>query len=71
MPVWHNKRQVPHHEKEILDYCVKAGCLVMDRMLIAQAKPEQYILLSHDRNFEYIGEGRIQTKQAPCLIRSV
>ena len=55
MPVWQNKRQVPYHEKEILDCCVKAGYLVMDRMLIAQAKPEQYILLSHERNFEYMG----------------
>ena len=71
MPVWQNKRQVPYHEKEILDCCVKAGYLVINRMLIAQAKPEQYILLSHDRNFEYMGEGCIQTNQAPCLIRSV
>ena len=22
MPAWHNKRQVPYHEKENLDYCV-------------------------------------------------
>ncbi len=43
MPVWQNKRQVPYHEKEILDCCVKAGYLVINRMLIAQAKPEQYI----------------------------
>ena len=77
----------PYHEKEILDYCVRAGYLVMDikakhvleirslrikpgailtnhdlfdRMLIAQAKAEKYILLSHDRNFEYYGENCIQ-----------
>ena len=77
----------PYHEKEILDYCKKAGYLVMDinakhvmelhglrkrpgaaltnldpfdRMLIAQAKTERSILLSHDRNFEYYGEDCIQ-----------
>ena len=77
----------PYHEKEILDYCMKAGYLVMDikakhileirglrtkpgavltnhdpfdRMLIAQAKSEKYILLSHDRNFEYYGEDCIR-----------
>ena len=77
----------PYHEKEILDYCVKAGYLVtdmkakhvleirglrikpgtvltnhdpFDRMLIAQAKSEKYILLSHDRNFEYYAEDCIQ-----------
>ena len=41
-----------------------------ESMNVLYAKPEQYILLSHDRNFEYMG-GRIQTNQAPCLIRSV
>ena len=77
----------PYHEKDILEYCVKAGYLVMDmkakhvleirglkvkqgavltnhdpfdRMLIAQAKSERYILLSHDRNFDYYGENCIQ-----------
>ena len=77
----------PYHEKEILDYCVQAGYLVMDikakhileirnlrtkpgavltnhdpfdRMLIAQAKSEKYVLLSHDRNFEYYGEDCIK-----------
>ena len=77
----------PYHEKEILDYCVKAGYLVMDmkakhvteirslrikpgtvltnhdpfdRMLIAQAKSEKYVLLSHDRNFGYYAEDCIQ-----------
>ena len=80
-------RLCPYHEKEILDYCVKAGYLVIDikakhileirslrtkpgavltnhdpfdRMLIAQAKSEKYILLSHDRNFEYYGEDCIR-----------
>ena len=80
-------RLCPYHEKEILDYCVQAGYLVMDikakhvleirglrikpgtvltnydpfdRMLIAQAKSEKYILLSHDRNFEYYGEDCIR-----------
>ena len=80
-------RLCPYHEKEILDYCVKAGYLVadikakhvleirglrikpgavpanydpFDRMLIAQAKAEKYVLLSHDRNFEYYGEDCIQ-----------
>ena len=79
-------RLCPYHEKEILDYCMKAGYLVMDikakdrkstrlrtkpgavltnhdpfdRMLIAQAKSEKHILLSHDRNFEYYGEDCIQ-----------
>jgi PIN domain nuclease of toxin-antitoxin system len=77
----------PYHEKEILDYCLKAGYLVMDikakhaleirslktkpgtvltnydpfdRMLIAQAKSEKFLLLSHDRNYEYYGEDCIQ-----------
>ena len=80
-------RLCPYHEKEILDYCVKAGYLVMDikakhvleirglktkpgtvpanhdpfdRMLMAQAKSEKYILLSHDRNFEYYDEDCIR-----------
>ena len=80
-------RLCPYHEKEILDYCVKAGYLVMDmkakhvlevrglktkpgtvltnhdpfdRMLIAQAKSEKFIILSHDRNFEYYGEDCIR-----------
>ena len=80
-------RLCPYHEKEILDYCVQAGYLVMDikakhvleirglrikpgtvltnydlfdRMLIAQAKSEKYILLSHDRNVEYYGEDCIR-----------
>ena len=77
----------PYHEKDILEYCVKAGYLVMDmkakhvleirglkvkqgavltnhdpfdRMLIAQAKSEKYILLSHDRNYGYYGEDCIR-----------
>ena len=80
-------RLCPYHEKEILEYCVKAGYLVadikakhvleirglrtrpgavltnydpFDRMLIAQAKSEKYMLLSHDRNFEYYGEDCIR-----------
>ena len=80
-------RLCPYHEKEIHDYCVKAGYPVLDikakhvseirglrtkpgvvltnhdpfdRMLIAQAKSEKFILLSHDRNFEYYGEDCIQ-----------
>ena len=81
-------RLCPYHEKEILDYCVKAGYIVMDikgkhvleirdlrlkpgavltnydpfdRMLIAQAKSEKYVLLSHDRNFGYYEEDCIRT----------
>lgn len=77
----------PYHEDEILDYCDRAGYLVMDikakhvleirglktkpgavpanhdpfdRMLIAQAKSEKYLLLSHDRNFGYYGEDCIR-----------
>ncbi len=62
MPAWHNKRQVPYHEKEILDYCVKAGYLVMDtkakyalEIRSLRKKREQYILFSHNRNFEKYG----------------
>lgn len=80
-------RLCPYHEKEILDYCMKAGYIVMDikakhvpeirglrtgpgavltnqdlfdRMLIAQAKSEKCVLLSHDRNFGYYGEDCIR-----------
>jgi len=77
----------PYHEEEILDYCGRAGYLVVDikakhvleirglrtkpgavpanydpfdRMLIAQAKSEKYVLLSHDRNFGYYAEDCIR-----------
>ena len=73
----------PYHEKEILDYCLKAGYLVsdlkpkhilalrtlqvkpervisnhdpFDRLLLAQAKAENWTFLSHDRSFDYYDE---------------
>ena len=35
-----------------------------DSRLIAQAKPEKYVLLSHDRSFESYGEDCIQRIKA-------
>ena len=49
------------HIMEIRGLKTKAGTVLanhdpFDRMLIAQAKSEKCVLLSHDRNFEYYDE---------------
>ena len=54
------------HVLEIRGLRIKPGAVLtnfdpFDRMLIAQAKSEKYVLLSHDRNFEYYGEDCIKT----------
>ena len=54
------------HVLEIQGLRIKPGTVLtnydpFDRMLIAQAKSEKYVLLSHDRNFEYYEEDCIQT----------
>ena len=53
------------HVLEIRGLRTKPGAVLtnhdpFDRMLIAQAKSEKHILLSHDRNFEYYEEDCIQ-----------
>ena len=53
------------HVLEIHGLKTKPGAVLtnhdpFDRMLIAQAKSEKYVLLSHDRNFEYYGEDCIR-----------
>ena len=53
------------HVLEIRGLKTKPGTVLtnhdpFDRMLIAQAKSEKYVLLSHDRNFEYYGEDCIR-----------
>ena len=53
------------HVLEIRGLRIKPGTVLtnydlFDRMLIAQAKSEKYILLSHDRNVEYYGEDCIR-----------
>ena len=53
------------HVLEIRGLRTKPGAVLtnhdpFDKMLMAQAKSEKYVLLSHDRNFEYYGEDCIR-----------